>query len=61
MIKPDIEQAIYELKRLHTALDGVLMCCPHNSNAYDLALNVRSALRSIARLIDGEGDIDEQN
>jgi len=53
MITPDPERAKKEVVRLHDALDGVLMCYTHNSPAYDLAINVRSKLRQIHRLLTG--------
>jgi hypothetical protein len=59
MITPDHKSAAKEIRLLHQALDGVLMCCTHNSPAYDLAINIRSKLRQIHKLMMGEYFFDD--
>ncbi len=55
MIEPDHKEAKRKLKHLHTALEGVMMCCSGADAAHRLSVVLRGELRQILRLL-GEDD-----
>ena len=56
MIKPDKEAAIKNIKHLHEALDGVIMCCSGADAAHRLAVVLRCELRQVLRLLGDDED-----
>lgn len=56
MIKPDKEAAIKKIRRLHDALDGVLMGARNGGFMHNLAFILRGELRQVLRMLGDEYD-----